>query len=151
MTIKNKFQTHFGLPKNSDTLCYLELSIICLTRTLINYAIAAIALDRLKAVTHPFEYRNNNSTISSFIVIGICWAIALIIGFLTMAWEVEGNECDFRRIHPHHIIMCHTLGKVLPYIVVVGCYGFIFVSIWKVGLRKFHWRKFKIFFLGYEK
>lgn len=99
---------------------------------MINYAIAAIAQDRLKAVTHPFEYRNNNSTFTSFIVIGVCWIIAIVIGFLTLTYEVEGHECDFSRIHPYHIILCHSLGKILPYIIVVGCYGFIFVSIWKV-------------------
>lgn len=124
------------MPYNNETLCYLELSITCLTRTLINYAIAAIALDRLKAVTHPFEYRSNNSSLSSLVIIGICWAIAIVIGFLTMTFKVEGNECNFSKIHPAHIQMCHSIGKLLPYVIVIGCYGIIFRSIWRVSLSK---------------
>jgi hypothetical protein len=70
-------------------------------------------------------------------MIGISWVIALTLGFLTMLWEVEGEECTFDKVDPVHIFMCHTIGKMLPYFIVVVCYGFIFNSIWKVRLFLF--------------
>lgn len=88
------FQLFFrALDNNNDTLCYIYLSLICTVRILINYATAAIAFDRLRAVRKPFEYRQDTSKKLPLILIAFCWTIAFIIGFFSVNWKFEGQVC----------------------------------------------------------
>ena len=115
----------------------MELSVICFVRSLINFSIAAIALDRVKAILKPHEYRQEASKKSIFISISLCWLISLVIGFSTMTWTVEGDECTFERIHSTPTLIYCIVGKIIPYTIAFCAYGYIFWSIRLVSLVLF--------------
>lgn len=123
----------FRLLNTGEVLCYIELSSMCSVRILINYATAAIAFDRLRAVRKPFEYRKNTSKKFSLTVIGFCWIISLAIGFLTVAKKNEGIECIPRnKFHRTDVLLKAVVGKLLPFAIIISCYGLIALSLFRV-------------------
>lgn len=92
-------------------------------------------------VSRPLHIRLSIETktkVSSTIIIAFCWAMAFVMGFTVMGWRLDGAKCTFAKIHPLHTMVFGLVGKILPYVVVISCYGFIFVSIRKVsGLNHF--------------
>lgn len=121
------------MPKDLESLCYLELSIICFVRNLINYSIAAIALERLRAILKPLEYRSESSKKFSILILTSFWCFSFIIGFLTMGWKVDGDKCAFSRMHAIPTVICSLVGKIFPYSIVFISYGYIFIKIRKVS------------------
>jgi hypothetical protein len=101
-------------------------------RALTNYSIAAIALDRLHAVTKPVEYRKKDSKKSFVVSTSICWSISIVMGILMMILRVDGDRCTFLKIHPTLTMTFSIVGKILPYAVVIGSYAVIFWTIRKV-------------------
>jgi hypothetical protein len=101
-------------------------------RASVNYAVAAIALDRLRAVTNPYAYRNNVSKYFPLMSIAFFWSISSIFGFLSLVWMNNSVICSFEKIEQKFILIFGVLGQILPHVIVLSCYGIIFMAIKQV-------------------
>lgn len=127
-------QTHHGYPNEKDW-CLFEISTIVSIRTAVNFGIVAISIDRLVAVQSPFEYRCNSSKITSTLIISFCWLFALLFGYSIIFLQSDKfeRECKIYKIIGRKQLLAYSvLGKIIPAVMLVIIYGFIFWGVKRV-------------------
>ncbi|XP_070979066.1 5-hydroxytryptamine receptor 1F-like [Oncorhynchus clarkii lewisi] len=124
-----------------EAVCYMWLSvdITCCTCSILH--LAAIALDRYRAITDAVEYSRKRTGLRAGITVGVVWFLSILISLPPLLWRNHGGEPkeDHCLITHHHIVftLYSTLGAFyIPLLLILILYYKIYRAAQTLYLRR---------------
>ncbi|CDQ79908.1 unnamed protein product [Oncorhynchus mykiss] len=124
-----------------EAVCYMWLSvdITCCTCSILH--LAAIALDRYRAITDAVEYSRKRTGLRAGITVGVVWFLSILISLPPLLWRNHGGEPEEDQclITHHHIAftLYSTLGAFyIPLLLILILYYKIYRAAQTLYLRR---------------
>ncbi|KAL0963656.1 hypothetical protein UPYG_G00309170 [Umbra pygmaea] len=124
-----------------EAVCYVWLSvdITCCTCSILH--LAAIALDRYRAITDAVAYSQKRTGLRAGITVAVVWFLSILISLPPLLWRNQGGEPDPDQclITHHHIAftLYSTLGAFyIPLLLILSLYYKIYRAAQTLYLRR---------------
>lgn len=139
-SLKFYFQANDNRPYNYQLCLYLTCTSVFLCMTAI-ISLIAVTVDRYRAICHPIAYRSATGTFSTKCIVGLCYALGLLIGFLpALGWRNEefNGKCFILTTMPFdYILLCTVFTCFGTISVMLVLYGCILYTVCKLVSFKF--------------
>ncbi|KAJ8013000.1 hypothetical protein DPEC_G00048750 [Dallia pectoralis] len=124
-----------------EAMCYVWLSVdvTCCTCSILH--LAAIALDRYRAITDAVAYSQKRTGLRAGITVAVVWLLSILISLPPLLWRNHGGEPepDQCLITHHHIAftLYSTLGAFyIPLLLILSLYYKIYRAAQTLYLRR---------------
>ncbi|KAJ6637884.1 Adenosine receptor A2a [Pseudolycoriella hygida] len=115
--------------------CLFLISMLLATCLISIFSRIGVSIDRYWAIVHPLSYIRNRNTKKSVYIIGACWTLAIMFGYLPIVGWHAGNleaKCNFmKKTSSSYLVLFCFVCFIIPTTAFVFIYKQIYCVIHK--------------------